>query len=581
MNLASMQISLPNVNYRHMAGQPAGETVPAARAMRRSEAALLDGLQAEVRAGHGLAVLLGVDHPGPAFTYDLPVLRAVAPLLATPHGLLIDLLNHISRTTDMRAAPRAAAHALSLQLAQDDVVELNDPAQLADAILNLLDDFAEAGPIVMHVEGLHRADAISIQVLRMLAQNLDRRSILLVGVYRADLPYANGLNEWLTARSAVLADFAPRWADDIVVFLDAMFGRKAPLNSMIESAKNVERLLLLGGVPLLEFCRRSGRWTEGLTLSERVLTTAQTLGADYVAVSARLIRSQILISSGQWAEAQAECDLVIKSPVCATDRNLTAAAVWGGYKARIALNLQARHLLDALKRWRTHARASSDPAVVAPILADMVVHFTQSGQLNEARAWLSDLEALLDHSHHPTAQLGLALSHGALLAHGKDWRAVTGAYRAAVEHAAQLHDLLLEARANSSLAFALLELGEVESKNEGRERLSMAHSVLSRLNAKPDMETCEAGAKQFGLRPRQRRPTSSNRTPGALTRREREVLALIVTGMTNRQIAQRLTISEKTAEGHVGNILAKLSCSSRIKAAELARATGILEGVTA
>jgi len=106
----------------------------------------------------------------------------------------------------------------------------------------------------------------------------------------------------------------------------------------------------------------------------------------------------------------------------------------------------------------------------------------------------------------------------------------------------------------------------------------MAHSVLSRLNAKPDMEACEAGAKQFGLRPRQRRPTSSNRTPGALTRREREVLALIVTGMTNRQIAQRLTISEKTAEGHVGNILAKLSCSSRIKAAELARATGLLEG---
>ena len=56
------------------------------------------------------------------------------------------------------------------------------------------------------------------------------------------------------------------------------------------------------------------------------------------------------------------------------------------------------------------------------------------------------------------------------------------------------------------------------------------------------------------------------------------MLALIVTGMTNRQIAQRLTSSEKTAEGHVGNILAKLSCSSRIKAAELARATGLLEG---
>jgi DNA-binding CsgD family transcriptional regulator len=260
---------------------------------------------------------------------------------------------------------------------------------------------------------------------------------------------------------------------------------------------------------------------------------------------------------------------------------LTAAAVWGGYRARIALNLEARNLLEALKRWRAYARTSGDPAVVAPILADMVVHFAQTGQLNEARAWMSDLEALLEHAHHPATQLAMALSHAALLTHNKDWRAVTGAYRAAIEHAAQLHDLLFEARANSGLAFALLELGEVESKTEGRERLSLAQSVLSRLNATPDVEACEAGAKQFGLRPRQRRPTSSNRTPGALTRREREVLALIVTGMTNRQIAQRLTISEKTAEGHVGNILAKLSCSSRIKAAELARATGLLEGGTA
>jgi DNA-binding CsgD family transcriptional regulator len=561
-----------------VAGHQAAEPVRAARAMRRSEAALLDGLQAWVRAGHGLAVLLGVDHPGPVFTYDLPVLRVVAPLVATPYGVLIDLLNHISKMTEVRAAPRAAAHSLSLQLMQDVPAEANDPANLADAILNLLDGFASPEPLVIHVEGLHRADAISVQALRALAQQLEKRSILLAGVYRAELPYTSDLNEWLTSRAAVLADFAPRWADDIAVFLDAMFGRKAPLNSMIESAKNDERLLLLGGVPLLEFCRRSGRWTEGLTLSERVITAAQTRGADYVVASARLIRSQILVGLGQWAEAQAECDLVIKSPVCAHDRNLTAAAVWGGYKAHVALNLEARNLLDAMKRWRAYARTSGDPAVVAPILADMAVHFAQIGQLSEAKSWMSDLEVLFEHAHHPAAQLATALSHAALLTHHKDWRAVTGAYRAAVEHAAQLHDLLFEARANSGLAFALLELGDAESKNEGRERLSMAHSVLSRLNAKPDMEACEAGAKQFGLRPRQRRPTSSNRTPGALTRREREVLALIVTGMTNRQIAQRLTISEKTAEGHVGNILAKLSCSSRIKAAELARATGLLEG---
>jgi DNA-binding CsgD family transcriptional regulator len=209
------------------------------------------------------------------------------------------------------------------------------------------------------------------------------------------------------------------------------------------------------------------------------------------------------------------------------------------------------------------------------------VHLLEADHASEARAWQHDLEMLVEYAGHPTARYAAAYSLGELLIRSNDWRSATGAYRAAIQHAAAMHDILGEARANSQLALALLELGDLESKNEGRERLSIAHSVLSRLNARPDIEKCEAGAKRFGLRPRQRRPSMSNRTPGSLTRREREVLALVMNGMTNRQIAQRLTISEKTAEGHVGNILAKLSCSSRIKAAELARATGLLEGVPA
>jgi DNA-binding CsgD family transcriptional regulator len=574
MSLQSMQISLLNVNSRHGVGLRLGEFTPSARAMRRSEAALLDGLQAWARSGRGQAIFIGTDHPGPAFTYDLPVLRAVAPLMAMPYGLLIELINHVSKMTEVRAASRAAAHALSLSLAQSDSGE---QVTLPQALSNLLSTLADSTPLVVHLEGLHRADAISVKILHEVTQQLDHKPIVFVGVYRADLPLANGLGDLLNTRSVLQADFAPMWTDDIAVFLDAMFGRKTPLNTMIDIAKNQEALLVLSGAALLEACRRAGRWTEGLTLSERVITTAQLYNADYVAVTARLVRSQILLGLGQWAEAQAECDLVIKSPVCAHDRNLTAAAVWGGYKAREMLSLPARNLLDALKRWRAHARTTDDAAVVAPILADLVLHFAQTDQLNEAKAWFNDAEELLDRSHHPAARLAVAVGQGALSARHQDWRAAVGAYRAAIDHAAQLHDLLLEARANSGLAFSLLELGDLESKNEGRERLSLAHSVLSRLNARPDMETCEAGAKQFGLRPRQRRPTSANRTPGSLTRREREVLALVVNGMTNRQIAQRLTISEKTAEGHVGNILAKLSCSSRVKAAELARATGLLD----
>lgn len=58
--------------------------------------------------------------------------------------------------------------------------------------------------------------------------------------------------------------------------------------------------------------------------------------------------------------------------------------------------------------------------------------------------------------------------------------------------------------------------------------------------------------------------------PFGLTPREREVLALVAEGRSNRQIAERLFISPKTASVHVSNILAKLSVTGRGEAAALA-----------
>lgn len=55
-----------------------------------------------------------------------------------------------------------------------------------------------------------------------------------------------------------------------------------------------------------------------------------------------------------------------------------------------------------------------------------------------------------------------------------------------------------------------------------------------------------------------------------LSRREREVLALIAEGRTNREIGERLFISQKTVGVHVGNILSKLGASGRVEAAMVA-----------
>jgi DNA-binding NarL/FixJ family response regulator len=65
-------------------------------------------------------------------------------------------------------------------------------------------------------------------------------------------------------------------------------------------------------------------------------------------------------------------------------------------------------------------------------------------------------------------------------------------------------------------------------------------------------------------------------TTERLTRREQEILALLASGLANREIGQRLGIAEKTASVHVSNILGKLSVTSRTQAALQAAALGLV-----
>jgi DNA-binding NarL/FixJ family response regulator len=62
----------------------------------------------------------------------------------------------------------------------------------------------------------------------------------------------------------------------------------------------------------------------------------------------------------------------------------------------------------------------------------------------------------------------------------------------------------------------------------------------------------------------------------ALTAREREILALVAHGHSNRDIADQLVISERTARTHVSNVLSKLQLASRTQAALLAIREGLI-----
>lgn len=63
--------------------------------------------------------------------------------------------------------------------------------------------------------------------------------------------------------------------------------------------------------------------------------------------------------------------------------------------------------------------------------------------------------------------------------------------------------------------------------------------------------------------------------PADLTEREVDVLRLVACGKSNKEVARALSITERTVEFHVGNVLAKLNLASRVEAAVWAKEHGL------
>jgi DNA-binding CsgD family transcriptional regulator len=112
------------------------------------------------------------------------------------------------------------------------------------------------------------------------------------------------------------------------------------------------------------------------------------------------------------------------------------------------------------------------------------------------------------------------------------------------------------ARVRISIAQACRELKDEES---ARLELSAARQTFERLGATKDLSRVRA------LLPR-----DVSQGAGPLTEREVQVLRLVASGMTNRAIAGKLKISEKTVARHLSNIFTKLDLSSRTAAAAYA-----------
>ena len=203
--------------------------------------------------------------------------------------------------------------------------------------------------------------------------------------------------------------------------------------------------------------------------------------------------------------------------------------------------------------------AGSDPFTRRFLLPALVEVEVAAGDLDAARRAVDELRESSRSLPTPMLDATVAAAEARVQLAGGGPSAGLRAARAAVAAWDVVGATYEAARMRVLAGRALLELSE---RDAAEAEFQVARQVFAALGADP------AVAELDGL--------SGDRRAGVLTPREVEVLRLVSTGLTNRAIGTRLSLSEKTVARHLSNIFGKLGISSRSAATAYAYENGLV-----
>ena len=325
---------------------------------------------------------------------------------------------------------------------------------------------------------------------------------------------------------------------------------------------------------LVVVLHQTGEWKEGVVLAQSVLASAKAPPTAKLVASAML--GLILACQGQIREARR----LLNDPLSVARANegldLEIVCTWG-----LAMVSESEDDAESalgychtlLERWEQ----TEEGHYVIPPLRWAATLFGSIHDTNAIAACASGLSRIASVTSNREALAGLAHALGeAALANGETQQAVEH-FQHALELLVTVEAPFERAQTHMRYGLALVRAGRRE---EGIHQLIEAHRAARKMGARPLAARISDVLAEMGEHVHERlgqRATEENKR-GGLTRRQHEIVQLIAEGLTNTEIAARLTLSVRTVDMHVSYLLIRLDCRSRAEAVRRAAELNLLEG---